>query len=56
MRINREITYYAITIFLITFATRATNNMVGTTTPLLARYDLSFPNYLVGFLRRLLLQ
>ena len=50
MRINREITYYAITIFLITFATRATNNMVGTTTPLLAKYDLSFPNYLVGFL------
>ncbi|GAB6948225.1 MFS transporter [Vulcanisaeta sp. JCM 16161] len=50
MRINREIAHYAIIIFLITFATRATNNMIGTTAPLLARYDLLFPNYLVGFL------
>ena len=50
MRINREIAHYAITIFLITFATRATNNMIGTTAPLLARYDLLFPNYLIGFL------
>ncbi len=53
MRANQEITYYAITIFLITFATRATNNMIGTTAPLLARYDLLFPNYLVGFLASL---
>ncbi len=50
VRINREITHYAIIIFLITFATRATNNMIGTTAPLLAKYDLSFTNYLVGFL------
>ncbi len=51
VRINREITHYAIIIFLITFAARATNNMIGTTTPpLLAKYDLLFPNYLVGFL------
>ncbi|WP_446752973.1 MFS transporter [Vulcanisaeta sp. JCM 16161] len=50
VRINREIAHYAIIIFLITFATRATNNMIGTTAPLLARYDLLFPNYLVGFL------
>lgn len=50
VRINREIAHYAIIIFLITFATRATNNMIGTTTPLLTKYDLLFPNYLVGFL------
>ncbi len=50
VRINQEITYYAITIFLITFATRATNNMIGTTIPLLAKYDLLFSNYLIGLL------
>ncbi|MGC8606345.1 MAG: MFS transporter [Vulcanisaeta sp.] len=53
MRINREIIYYAITIFLMTFAIRATNNMIGTTAPLLARYDLLFSNYLVGLLASL---
>ncbi len=51
VRINREIAHYAIIIFLVTFAARATNNMIGTTAPLLAKYDLLFPpNYLVGFL------
>ncbi len=47
---NREILYYAIALFLVTFATRATNNMINTTAPLLARYIFLFPNILVGIL------
>jgi len=47
---NREVLIYAISLFLVTFAVRAVNNMVGTTTPLLAKYGFSFSNALVGVL------
>ncbi|WP_069807612.1 MFS transporter [Vulcanisaeta thermophila] len=40
----------AITLFLLTLAVRATNNMINTTVPLLAKYVLSFNNTLVGAL------
>lgn len=42
--------YTVVIIIALTFAIRASNNMVQTTIPLLARYDLSYSQFLVGML------
>ena len=42
--------YTVVIIVALTFAIRASNNMVQTTIPLLARYDLSYSQFLVGVL------
>ena len=42
--------YTVVIIIALTFAIRASNNMVQTTIPLLARYDLSYSQFLVGVL------
>ncbi|MCL4344746.1 MAG: MFS transporter [Candidatus Thermoplasmatota archaeon] len=42
--------YTVVLIISLTFAIRASNNMVQTTIPLLARYDLSYNQFLVGVL------
>ncbi|MGC8506478.1 MAG: hypothetical protein ACP5NK_07230 [Thermoplasmata archaeon] len=40
--------YTIVIIVALTFAIRASNNMIQTTIPLLARYDLSYSQLLVG--------
>ena len=42
--------YTVVIIVTLTFSIRASNNMVQTTIPLLARYDLSYSQFLVGVL------
>ena len=42
--------YTVVIIVTLTFSIRAINNMVQTTIPLLARYDLSYSQFLVGVL------
>ena len=48
--LNADILYTVVIIVALTFAIRASNNMVQTTIPLLARYDLSYSQFLVGIL------
>ncbi|MDG7040415.1 MAG: MFS transporter [Nitrososphaerota archaeon] len=48
--LNVGVLYTVVIIVALTFAIRASNNMVQTTIPLLARYDLSYSQFLVGVL------
>lgn len=50
----RQIFVIAIIIFTITFAIRASNSMLATTIPLVAKYIFHFSPFLVGFLSSLL--
>ncbi|ARM76178.1 MFS transporter [Acidianus manzaensis] len=45
---NKFPIFYAVIIVAITFALRASNNMVITTVPLIARYDFHFSDILIG--------
>jgi Major Facilitator Superfamily. len=46
--VNRNIIYAALILFAITFSLRASNNMLMTTVPLVARYDFHFNGLLIG--------
>ena len=48
--LTASVLYTVVIIVALTFAIRASNNMVQTTIPLLARYDLSYSQLLVGVL------
>ncbi|MGC8699325.1 MAG: MFS transporter, partial [Candidatus Acidifodinimicrobium sp.] len=48
--LNASVLYTVVIIVALTFAIRASNNMVQTTIPLLAKYDLSFSQFLIGIL------
>ncbi len=50
MKQIRNILYLAIIIILTTFTARASNNMISTTVPLLAKYVLFLPQYIIGIL------
>ena len=47
---NISFIYLAITVIIMTFSMRATNNMIITTVPLLAKIDLGFSRFLVGII------
>ena len=47
---NISFIYLAITVIIMTFSMRATNNMIVTTVPLLAKIDLGFSRFLVGII------
>ena len=47
---NISFIYLAITVIIMTFSMRATNNMIITTVPLLAKIDLGFSSFLVGII------
>jgi MFS family permease len=47
---NISFAYLAITVIIMTFSMRATNNMIITTVPLLAKIDLGFSSFLVGII------
>jgi DHA1 family multidrug resistance protein-like MFS transporter len=47
---NISFIYMAITVIIMTFSMRATNNMIITTVPLLAKIDLGFSRFLVGII------
>ncbi len=51
---NVNYIYMVITILVMTFSMRATNNMVITTTPLLAKIDLHFSEFYVGIISTLI--
>ncbi len=47
---NVSFIYLALTVMIMTFSMRATNNMIITTVPLLAKIDLGFSRFLVGII------
>ena len=47
---NISFIYLAITVIIMTFSMRATNNMIITTVPLIAKIDLGFSSFLVGII------
>ncbi len=47
---NVKFIYMAITVIIMTFSMRATNNMIITTVPLLSKIDLGFSRFLVGII------
>ncbi|AGO61495.1 MULTISPECIES: MFS transporter [Ferroplasma] len=47
---NVSFIYLAITLMIMTFSMRATNNMIITTVPLLAKIDLGFSSFFVGII------
>jgi len=50
MKQMRNILYLAAIIIITTFTARASNNMISTTVPLLAKYVLFLPQYVIGIL------